>query len=120
MIEFAVTCGLLIVVFIGIMDLGRYCAALMSLESLVGYAARSIVINCGSMPQASCATVTLTAADEQSLTPFLYVAGGSPTVTASASQGTITVTATLASFEFLAPVWSQLSGPLSATRKLYY
>lgn len=119
-IEFALVSSAFFVLFFGVIDVGRYGILLHSLNTLASEAARSIIINCNGPLKASCATITLSGAQQQQAAPFAFV-GGTPTLTASASAGTITVTATLGSqFQSLLPMTGALDGTLSQSTMLNY
>lgn len=119
-LEFALVASVFLFLFFGIIDVGRYGLTLHSLNTLASEAARSIIINCNGPLKPSCATITLSEAQQQHAAPFAFV-GGTPSLTASASAGAITVTATLGSpFRSLLPITSTLDGTLSQSTLLNY
>lgn len=120
MLEFAFTSTLLLLSALGVMDIGRYCLTVVSLQTLAGQAARSIVLNCSGPLSPSCASIGLTTTEQRSLTPFLFVGTETPTLAAAASAGIITVTASLPTFTFFMPLLAPLTGAVSEQTKLYY
>src|SRR5258708_38673438 len=87
--EFGIIAIPMFLMMFGIFDLGRYALTLHSLGSLVDESARAEII-CYSPRLATNAAVNcsgdpLSAATKQSLVPFLYVGGLSPTVTTTAA-----------------------------------
>lgn len=128
-LEFCLIAAPLFTLMFVIFDLGRYAITVQSLWALANAQARYVAINCylpdeagkSTSPGSNCPgnTWLLTAAQRQSVAPFLYAAGLTPTVSIAASAGgtsPLTVTASQSGFTMLVPVWgTALNAPSVST-----
>jgi Flp pilus assembly protein TadG len=126
-LEFCLVAVPLFTLMFVIFDLGRYAITVQSLWALADAEARAIMIGCythdvTSSPPVSpsgCTADPLSATQKQTVAPFLYAAGLTPTVSiAPAAHGAspLTVTASQTGFNMLVPVWgTALNAPSVST-----
>jgi hypothetical protein len=118
-LEFCLVAVPLFTLMFVIFDLGRYAITMQSLRMLANAEAREIMINCYTVTKASpsgCATDFLSATQKETVAPFLYAAGLTPTVTIAASTSPLTITASQPGFSMLVPVWgTALNAPSAST-----
>ncbi len=107
-----------------IFDLGRYAITMQSLRALANAGARAVMINCytpdvtGTPPvsPSGCTGDPLSASAKQSITPFLYYGGLTPTLAVTAGANALTVTASQAGFTMIMPIWGAvLNAPSAST-----
>ena len=102
-----------------IFDLGRYAITQQSLNALADAGARAVMIcyNVANNSYTGCTGDPLpTDAAKQAVAPFLYYAGLTPTLSASAGANTLTVTASQSGFTMLMPIWgTTLNAPSAST-----
>jgi Flp pilus assembly protein TadG len=124
-LEFCLVAVPLFTLMFVIFDLGRYAITEQSLWALANAEARAMMINCYTPAKvvntspSSCTGDYLTTAQKQSVAPFLYAAGLTPTVNipAPAKGATaLTVTASQSGFTMLVPIWgTALNAPSAST-----
>lgn len=118
-LEFCLVCVPLFTLMFVIFDFGRYAMTAQSLRALADAEARGWMIKCNSPPKvggvAACSSDYLTASQKQTIAPFLYAAGLTPTVsvtTAAGGASPLTISASQTGFAMLVPVWgSTLNAP---------
>ena len=102
-----------------IFDLGRYAITQQSLNALAAAGARAVMLcyNVANNSYTGCTGDPLpTDAAKQAVAPFLYYAGLTPTLNASAGANTLTVTASQSGFTMLMPIWgTTLNAPSAST-----
>jgi hypothetical protein len=121
--EFCLVCVPLFTLMFVIFDLGRYAITQQSLNALADAGARAIMINCytpdviaNTSPSGCTGDPLPTDAAKQAVAPFLYYAGLTPTLSASAGANTLTVTASQSGFTMLMPIWgTTLNAPSAST-----
>jgi Flp pilus assembly protein TadG len=104
-----------------IFDLGRYAITQQSLNALAAAGARAVMLcyNVANNSYTGCTGDPLpTDAAKQAVAPFLYYAGLTPTLNASAGANTLTVTASQSGFTMLMPIWGTTLNAPSATTTL--
>jgi hypothetical protein len=109
-----------------IFDLGRYAITMQSLRALASAGARQMMIQCyipaeiGTLPNtspSSCTGSYLSTAQMQSVAPFLFAGGLTPTVSTTSGASALTVTASQPGFTMLLPVWgAALNAPSASTQ----
>jgi hypothetical protein len=110
--EFALVAVPLFTLMLVVFDLGRYAITAQSLGALADAEARTLMIQCygpakiaNTSPSACGGADYLSTAQKQAVAPFLYLGGGAPTVSITASANTLTIKATQPGFKMLMPVW---------------
>jgi hypothetical protein len=107
-----------------IFDLGRYAITMQSLRTLASAGARAVMINCytpdvlQSPPQSpsGCTGDPLSTTAKQNAAPFLFFGGLTPTLNVTSGGNNLTVTASLANFTMLMPIWgTALNAPSAST-----
>ncbi|HEY1941952.1 MAG TPA: TadE/TadG family type IV pilus assembly protein [Roseiarcus sp.] len=130
-LEFCLVAVPLFTLMFVILDLGRYAITEQSLWALANAQARYVAINCYlpaevaktspsgcTSSAANSSTYTLTAAQMQTVAPFLSGAGLTPTVSIGVTNGgsPLTITVSLTNFTMLTPVLSAaLPAPSAST-----
>lgn len=121
-LEFCLVAVPLFTLMFVIFDLGRFAITMQSLWMLANAEARQWMIQCntpdivGTTP--NCPSDYLTAAQKQTVAPFLYLGGLTPTVTIPApgvGATLLTVTASQAGFTMLMPIWGTALNAPSAS-----
>jgi Flp pilus assembly protein TadG len=130
-LEFCLVAAMFFIMVFAIFDLGRYAITRQSLRALANADARAMMIRCytpavtgtadpvtGIVPAspASCNGSYLSTAQMQSVAPFLFAGGLTPTVSISAGASALTVTASQSGFKMLMPIWgTALNAPSAST-----
>jgi len=106
-----------------VFDFARYAITMQSLRALASASARAITVaDCYvnaelAKTTPSCPSDPLTATQKQAISPFLYNAGLTPTVSTTTGTSVLTVTASQPSFAMLMPVWgTSLNAPSVSTK----
>jgi Flp pilus assembly protein TadG len=120
--EFILVAVPLFTLTFAIFDLGRYAITVQSLKALANAGARAVMINCYTddvvrqQSPSGCTTDYLSASVKQSMAPFLYYGGLTPTLSVTASAHSLTVTASQSDFAMLVPIWgTALNAPSAST-----
>ncbi|WP_429039951.1 TadE family protein [Bradyrhizobium elkanii] len=129
-LEFCLAAVPLFTMIFAILDFGRYTITIQSLRMLADASARANMIKCytpavlASNSPSICTGDYLADADKQTIAPFLYGAGLTPTVstavTTSASGSALVVTARQPSFTMLMPIWGTTFNAPSASTNIPY
>jgi Flp pilus assembly protein TadG len=121
-LEFCLVAVPLFTLMFVIFDLGRYVITMQSLRMLASAEAREMMINnCYVIPvinktSPTCTGDYLSTTTKQTVAPFLYGAGLTPTVAISSGTTALTVTASQSGFKMLVPVWgTALNAPSAST-----
>ncbi|WP_229199749.1 TadE/TadG family type IV pilus assembly protein [Bradyrhizobium acaciae] len=121
--EFCLVAVPLFTLIFAIFDFGRYTITMQSLRILADAGARANMVTCyspavlASNSPSTCTGDYLTTTQKQTVAPFLYGAGLTPTVTTTAGTSALTVTASLPGFSPLMPVWgTSLNSPTASTQ----
>jgi hypothetical protein len=122
-LEFCLVAVPLFTLMFVIFDLGRYAITMQSLRMLANAEARAMMIDCytpdvavNNTSPSSCTGDYLSTTAKQTVAPFLYGAGLTPTVTISSGTTALTVTASQSGFKMLVPVWgTALNAPSTST-----
>ncbi len=108
-------------ILFGIFDVGRYAITVHSLNTLASATARAVMISCYgpnvvlSRSPSACTSNPLTATQKQTIAPFLYVGGLTPTTTITAGANSLTVTVQQTGFSMLLPfLRTALNNPSAA------
>jgi hypothetical protein len=103
-----------------IFDFGRYAITMQSLRMLANAGARASMI-CYDVPNntyTGCTGDPLSDAAKQSVAPFLYSGGLTPTLNAAQGATALTVTASQPSFTMLMPIWGTAFNAPSASTSI--
>lgn len=129
-LEFCLAAVPLFTIIFAIFDFGRYTMTMQSLRMLADASARANMIKCytravlQSNSPSTCTGDYLPDADKQTIAPFLYGAGLTPTVTTtvttSAGGSALVVTAKQPSFTMLVPIWGTTFNAPSASTNIPY
>ena len=125
-LEFCLVAVPLFTLMFAIFDFGRYVLTMQSLRALANAGARAIMINncyvnaeIQKTTPSGCPTDPLSAAAKQSIAPFLYMNGLTPTLNApAATSSPIIVTASQPGFKMLVPAWGTTFNAPSASTKI--
>ncbi|WP_229184763.1 TadE/TadG family type IV pilus assembly protein [Bradyrhizobium oropedii] len=123
-LEFCLIAVPLFTLIFAIFDFGRYAIAMQSLRTLATSSARAITVaDCYvnaelTKTTPNCPSDPLTTAQKQDIAPFLYGAGLTPTVTTTTGSSALTVTASLAGFTMIMPIWGTTLNAPSVTTKI--
>lgn len=126
-LEFCLAAVPLFTIIFAIFDFGRYTITMQSLRMLADASARANMIKCytpaviASNSPSTCTSDYLADADKQTIAPFLYGAGLTPTVTTTvtttAGGSALVVTARQSSFTMMVPIWgTTLNAPSASTQ----
>ncbi|MGY3446407.1 TadE/TadG family type IV pilus assembly protein [Bradyrhizobium sp. USDA 4473] len=129
-LEFCLAAVPLFTMIFAIFDFGRYTITVQSLRMLADASARANMIKCytpavlKSQSPSTCTGDYLADPDKQTIAPFLYGAGLTPTVTTTvttnASGSAIVVKAQQLNFTMLMPIWGTALNAPSATTNIPY
>ncbi|WP_394329849.1 TadE family protein [Bradyrhizobium mercantei] len=129
-LEFCLAAVPLFTLIFAILDFGRYTITIQSLRMLADASARANMIKCytpaviASNSPSTCTGDYLADADKQTIAPFLYGAGLTPTVstaaTATAGGNALVVTARQTGFTMLVPIWGSTFNAPSASTNIPY
>ena len=124
--EFLLVVVPVLLLIIGIIDLGRYAITIQSLNRLASAGARDVMVHCysdkvlhnKSPSECSSYTPLPVASDQQAVAPYLFGAGLTPTLVIApvgAGATALTITATQPTFTMIMPGFAALNGPSAST-----
>ncbi|WP_245312905.1 TadE/TadG family type IV pilus assembly protein [Bradyrhizobium macuxiense] len=122
-LEFCLIAVPLFTLIFAIFDFGRYAITMQSLRMLADAGARANMISCytpavvAATSPSGCTGDYLTTTQKQTVAPFLYAAGLTPTVSTTAGTSALTVTASQSGFTMMMPIWgTSLNAPSASTK----
>jgi Flp pilus assembly protein TadG len=123
-LEFCLVAVPFLTLMFAIFDFGRYVITVQSLRSLANAGARTMMINDCYVSSVmhkttpTCSGDPLTVAQKQTVAPFLYVNGLTPTLNVPATATSpLVVTASEPNFKMLMPIWgTKLNAPSTSTK----
>jgi len=123
-LEFCLVAVPFLTLMFAIFDFGRYAITMQSLRALANAGARIMMINDCYVHNVmlktapTCSGDPLTVAQKQTVAPFLYAAGLTPTLNVpAAASSPLIVTASQPGFTMLMPIWgTSLNAPSASTK----